>query len=334
MKLRYFGYYLRNFDTQKKFLFNIKPIVDAFISSNNMDLKSSFERGDDKLYLTPITGHKNIYYFIRTSDDDFIKRINEKNLTVTDIVDKLSANEKVAYASHVYLSEIDCVMACASGISCPRFDDFADYINELFNKVGLDGYGYHIDALSLNSEKVDLLKMELVNSVYLDVAADKSLGKLIAKELTGNSDSSIGNFRITIEPAGTNLKDAFSSMLNRLAPKGSPDNQQGVTSIGAKAKLNEFKGQLNEYWLDNERNLTDNLNPKARRKLPDQISSKYDENKTLSDLYKKYISNNNLKVKKDKLLSMYEDNKKFSNITERSDDDSEIKSTKPNLSVV
>ncbi|EGQ8486979.1 hypothetical protein FDE57_19780 [Vibrio parahaemolyticus] len=311
MKLRYFGYHLRKFDTQKTFLFNIKSIVDAFISSNNMELKSSFKRGDDKLYLTHIAGQKNVYYFVRTSDDDLVKRINEQNLTVSDITDKLSANEKVAYASYVYLNDTDNIMACASSTSCPRFDDFADYINELFNKVGLDNYDFFIDALTSNSNKADLMNMEMVNSVYVDVAADKSLGKLIAKELTGNSNASLGNFRITIEPTGSNLKQTFANMLTRLAPTGKAKNTQGVTRIGAKAKHNELKGQLNDYWLDNENNLTDNLNPKAKTKLPDQITAKHDENLYLDNLYKAYVTNKNLKSEADTLLSKYADKTQF-----------------------
>lgn len=319
MKLRYFGYYLRKLDTQKPFLFNIKPIVDAFISSNNMELKSSFKRGDDKLYLTTIAGQKNMYYFVRTSNDDLIKRINEQSLMVSDISGKLSANEKVAFASYLYLSEKYSVLACASGTSCPRFDDFAEYINELFKKVGLDNYEFFIDALTSSSDKADLMKMEMVNSVYVDVAADKSLGKLIAQELTGNANASLGNFRITIEPTGTNLKQIFTSMLNRLAPNGKTNNTQGVTHIGAKAKHDELKGQLTDYWLDNENTLTDNLNPKAKRKLPDQITAKYDENQYLDKLYKAYVKNKSLINESDTLLSKYADKRQFDNKTAQAD---------------
>ncbi|MEZ9595724.1 hypothetical protein AB4298_13910 [Shewanella sp. 10N.261.52.F9] len=311
MKLRYFGYYLRKCDTQKKFLFNIKSIIDAFIASSNMELKSSFKRGDDKLYLTHVSGQQHLYYFVRTSDDDLIKRINEQNLTVSDISEKLSANEKVAYASYVYLSPTDNIMACAGSTSCPRFDDFGDYLNELFNKAGLDNYEFFIEALTSNSDKKDLMKMEMVNSVYVDVAADKSLGKLIAKELTGNSNANLGNFRITIEPTGLNLKQTFVSMLKKLAPSGKAKNTQGVTRIGAKAKHDELKGQLTDYWLDNENSLSDSLNPRAKVKLADQITAKYDENQSLTSLYKSYISNKKLKIEADTLLSKYANKAEF-----------------------
>jgi Fe-S cluster assembly iron-binding protein IscA len=311
MKLRYFGYYLRKFDNQKKFLFNIKSIVDAFIDSNNMELKSSFKRGGDKLYITQVAEQKHLYYFVRTSDDDLIKRINEKSLTVSDIAEQLSANEKMAYVSYVYLNPIDNIMACASSTSCPRFDDFSDYINELFIKVGLANYELNIAALTSSSNKKDLMKMEMVNSVYVDVAADKSLGKLIAKELTGNSNASLGNFRITVEPTGINLKKPFIEMLNRLAPSGEVKNTQGVIQIGAKAKHNELKGQLIDYWLDNENNLVDSLNPKAKTKLPDQITAKYDDNSNLDSLYNKYVRNNSLKSETDILLSKYEETSQF-----------------------
>ncbi|EIA1797549.1 hypothetical protein RII69_003979 [Vibrio parahaemolyticus] len=326
MKLRYFGYYLRKFDTQQKFLFNIKPIVDAFIGSTNMELKSSFKRGDEKLYLTHVQGHKNLYYFVRTSDDDIIKRINEQNLTVGDISDNLAANEKVAFASYIYIDPTMHVVACASGMSCPRFDDFAEYLNELFRKVKLGNYEVNIDALTANSSKKELLEMEVVNSVYVDVAADRALGKLIAKELTGSANTNLGNFRITIEPSGSNMKDAFKKMMNRLAPNGKASNQQGVTSIGAKAKHDELKGQLMDYWLDNENNLVDSLSPKAKRiKLPAQITAKFDENLKLVPLYDDYISNRDLKVKADPLLDKYKDVKTFA----KQESDTKVDTTKP-----
>jgi hypothetical protein len=312
MKLRYFSYYLRKFDTQQKFLFNIKPIADAFIASNNTELKSSFKRGDEKLYLTHIKGHKNLYYFVRTSDDDIIKRINEQSITVGDIADKLSANEKVAFASHVYICPKDQIIAIASGMSCPRFDDFAEYINELFNKVKLNNYQFHMNALTANASKQDLLEMNMVNSVYVDVAADKSLGKLIAKELTGSENTSLGDFRITIEPNGTNMKSAFKTMVNRLVPNGKAKNSQGITSIGAKAKHDELKGQLMDYWLDNENNLLDPLNKGAKTKLPDQITAKFDSNTNLKSLYKKYLEDEDLKAKPDPFLDNYKDAKTFS----------------------
>lgn len=312
MKLRYFGYYLRKFETQEKFLFNIKSIIDAFVSSKDMALKGSFKRGDDKLYITPVTGHQNLYYFVRTSDNELIKRINEQNLKVGELTDRLSENEKVAYASYVYLSDDDCILACAGSTSCPRFDDFAGYINELFKKVGIEKYELTIEALTSNSEKKDLLQMEMVNSVYIDVAADRGLGKLIAQELTGSTESSIGNFRITIEPSGTNLKQMFAKMLNRLVPGKKAKNEQGVTRIGAKAKHDELKGQLTDYWLDNENNLTDSLNPKATKVLlPDQIAAKFDSNLQIDGLYKLYIANNGLKKQADSLLQKYTNSMQF-----------------------
>lgn len=312
MKQRYFGYYLRKLDSQEKFLFNLKPFVDAFVGSSNMELKSSFKRGDDKLYFTHITGQQHLYYFIRTSDDGFIKRINEQNQMVSDIAENLSEGEKIAYASYVYLSATDCIMACASSTSCPRFDNFAEYINELFKKIGLDNYEFHIDALTSNSDKIDLMKMEMVNSVYVDVAADKSLGRLIAKTLTGEETTNLGNFRIIIEPTGLNMKQTFVSMLNRFAPSSKIQNSDGVIRIGAKAKHNELKGQLTDYWLDNENNLTDSLNPRTKTKLPDQITAKYDENKYLKTQYDRYVKNQNLNTKADTELSKFADKASFS----------------------
>ncbi|MFA0522791.1 hypothetical protein AB4517_04095 [Vibrio sp. 10N.222.52.C3] len=312
MKLRYFGYYLREFDSQETFLYNIKPIIDAFVSANNIELKSSFKRGDEKLYLTKVAAQKNLYYFVRTSDDDIIKRVNEQNITVGEISDNLAANEKVAFASYVYICPERQVIACASGMSCPRFDDLADYINEMFKKVGLNKYEVGLSALTTTSSKTDLLEMEVVNSIYIDVAADRDISRYLCKKLTGSESGSLGNLRITIEPSGSNMRDVFRKIVHRHDTTGNSQSSDGITQIGAKAKHDELKGQLMDHWLDNENNLVDSLNPKAkRRKLPDQISEKFDQNELLALLFRDYVSNNRYKEKSVPLLDQYKEVKPF-----------------------
>ena len=312
MKLRYFGYYLREFDSQEAFLYNIKPIIDAFVSSNNIELKNSFKRGDEKLYLTKIAAQKNLYYFVRTSDDDIIKRVNEQDITVSEISENLAANEKVAFASYVYICTERQVIACASGMSCPRFDDLADYINEMFKKVGLNNYEVTLGALTTISSKEDLLEMEVVNSIYIDVAADRDISKYLCKKLTGSESAGLGNLRITIEPSGSNMRDVFRHIVHKHDTTVKSNNTDGIVQIGAKAKHDEFKGQLMDHWLDNENNLTDSLNPKAkRRKLPDQICEKFDENMQLLPLFNAYVSNNRLKEKSVPLLEQYKKVKPF-----------------------
>lgn len=310
MKLRYFGYYLREFNSQETFLYNIKKIIDAFVSLHNVELKSSFKRGDEKLYLTKVAMQKNLYYFVRTSDDDLIKRINEQSLTVGDISDNLAENEKVVFASYVYICSKKQMIAFASGISCPRCDDFADYINEMFAKVGLKDYEISLKALTTTSSKQDLLTMEVVNSIYVDVAADQGIGKKICKLLTGSETGSIGNFRITIEPSGSNLRDVFRQLITKHDTTKSGDKIR----FGAKAKHDELKGQLMDHWLDNENNLTDSLNPRAKRKaITDQITEKFDQNEKLESLFNSFVSNNRLSEKSVILLDNHKDMEIFTN---------------------
>lgn len=280
-----------------------------------MLLKGSFKRGDEKIYLTQVQDYENLYYFVRTCDDDIFKRINEKSITVGEISDNLDVNEKIAFASYIYICPKRQIIACASGMSCPRFDDFCEYINELFRKVELVNYEFNIDALTFNSTKQDLLKMEMVNSVYVDIAADKGAGKLIAEALMGKDTPGLGNFKIVIEPSGTNMKDAFKTMLAHLAPRGNPSATKGVISIGAKAKHDELKGQLLDYWLDNESNLVDPLNPRRKKKLPEQVTAKFDENSNLTSLYDAYVSNRKLKLRTDVLLDAYKHVSTFDNLS-------------------
>jgi hypothetical protein len=330
MKLRYFGYYLREFDSQEPFLYNIKSIVDAFVSSNNIELKSSFKRGDEKLYLTKVAAQQNLYYFVRTSDDGIIKQINERSITVGEISDNLGENEKIAFASYVYICPKLQVVACASGMSSPRFDDFTDYINEMFQKIELNNFEIGLSALTTTSNKKDLLEMEVVNSIYIDIAADRDISRYLCQKLTGSESGSIGNLRITIEPSGSNMRDVFRKIVHTIDTTDKAKNSNGILQIGAKAKHDELKGQLMDHWLDNENNLTDQLNPKAKRnKLPDQICKKFDQNEKLESLFKAYVSNNRYKEKRVPLLEKYKKVTHFS--SKKSDIDTSKDAENDNL---
>ncbi|TCN78035.1 hypothetical protein [Shewanella fodinae] len=288
MKLYYFSYIIRKISTQEKYLHNIADLLGAFHKSNNVALKSSFKRGDEKLYLTKIDGYLNTYYFLKTSNDDLLKRINEQNFTVSDIKDKLESGEKMAFTAHIHFSTAQPILAIASGIGCPRLDVFADYTNELFKKVGLNDYEVEFTALSANSTKKDLLEMEVVNSIFIDIDADEGIGKTFLKELAGEYTSGVGSFRVTVESTQGNIKDTFRKIIK----KNDQDKNRGIIRVGAKAKHDELTGQLMDYWLDNENVLADKINPKAKRKsIADQIGEKFDQNSQAITLYEKFINN-------------------------------------------
>lgn len=324
MKLFYFSYLIRKTDTQQKLLHNISEFMGAYHKSKNAALKGSFKRGDEKVYLTKIDGYLTTYYFLRTSDHDLLKHINVQNFSVNDIKDKLATDERMAFTAHMHLSSDKPIIAIASGIGSPRIDMFADYINELFKKVGLSGYEIEFTALSSNPTKQDLLQMEVINSIYVDIDADEGIGKSILKEIAGNSTKGIGSFRITIESSEGNMKSAFKGILNKIQGKNS-----GVIRVGAKAKHSELKGQLMDYWLENENVLSDIINPKAKRtSVPDQIGEKFDTNPLVNTLYLKFIQNQpNVISDADTTLLAYNDSAPFDaiNVNSTNDQDSDSK---------
>ncbi|MCF2901556.1 hypothetical protein L1267_14340 [Pseudoalteromonas sp. OFAV1] len=309
MKLYYFSYFIRKISTQEKLIHNISDLLTAYCKSNNNALKGSFKYGDEKLYLAKIDGYKNTYYFLKTNNNDLLKRINENSISVGDIKDKLHNNEKVAFTSHIHLSSDRSILAIASGVSCPRIDTFADYFNNLIKKLGLNDYEIEFTALTSNATKKDLLEMEVVNSIFVDVDADNGSGKAILSELFGDTNSGIGGFKITVESTQGNIKEALKKIINK-------KDKSGIVRIGAKAKHSELKGQLMDYWLDNENALSDKLSPSAKRKsLADQIGEKFDSNAQLQTLYNSFISNlTNAKTDTDANLVSANDQKYFDDL--------------------
>ncbi|MGF1758403.1 hypothetical protein L4D76_10730 [Photobacterium sagamiensis] len=290
MKLRYFAYTVRQQDTQQKILYNLKLGFDAFCEYDNKSLKGDFKKGDEKLYLIKVTTHQNLFYFVRTSDDSFLKRIDLQNITIGELQDKLNVHEKVVHTSYVYICPEREIIGFANGTGCPRPDSLQDYINLLFEKVGLDNFKVKLEALSESATKEELMKMDVVSSMFIDTSADRTLGRLVSGWLTGSDDEDFkGKITITIKPESNNMKDTFTKILNRHSLE---QNDSEILQIGAKAKHNELHGQLVDYWLDQSSKLADPLNPRAKRmNLHEQIEDKVDNNTRLKSVFKSHIDN-------------------------------------------
>lgn len=312
MKLRYFGYLIREENSQEKISHNIKPIIDSYCLYGNSSLKKSFKRFDSNLYITKIEFHENLYFFIKTNSSEIIKKINTHNFSVGDIASQLSKDESLGFASYIYLSPNDPIIGIANSSISPRFDALSDYFNHLFTKIGQSQYTVEMTALCERSKKKNLLEMDMINSVYIDIDANKGIGKLISEQLFTSDHKGLGKLKIKVE--GTNnIKESFTKMVNKfIDDKGKYLDNQGIECIGARAKENEFQGQLMDYYLDNENTLSDNLNPRAKTKtLPEQIDEKILENKKLKQLYKKYFDQNKPTVKTIDHLKQFHEVKAF-----------------------
>lgn len=323
MKLRYFGYFIRNKRSQKKFLYNIKEILDAFTSATNLRLKSSFMVGGESLFLAKVDGTPNQFYFVRTSNAELIKRINLSQITIGDIHDRLEQDEDVAFASYVYVSSRDCVMAVASSQGAPRFDTLAEYINSLFYKSGLINYELEIHALTSAPTKESLLEMEVVNSIYVDVDANSDKGALLSRLFLRNNSTGIGSFRVIIESQHGNIKDVMPAFIEE-NPVNAADSSEvitdrsGIIRVGVRGKHNELAGQLMDYWLDNSSVISDNLNPKAKRALlPEQIAQRFDDNRLRAPLYERFVSENQLTSLEVDSLNNFKNPSSFESIGER-----------------
>ncbi|HAT8001525.1 TPA: hypothetical protein GF082_18820 [Citrobacter braakii] len=309
MKLRYFGYVVRNNKEQKEFIYNINNVLSAYCQSDNTLLKNSFVYNKENVYLLKIPTHQNLYFLIKTHNNEIINQINKKTFTVSNIKDKLTDDEKIGFASYVYFDDRNNIFAIANSINSPRVDVLCEYINVLFSKVGLGNYEIEASSLTKNSKKKDLLEMEVINSIYVDVDASKGLGTVIKDYLFSTGTQGIGNFKIVVESTTGNMKDAFSGLMSNFTNEDGVlenINESGLQKIGAKAKQDALRGQLLDYWLDNESGLSDPINPKAKvRTIMEQIERKYDDNLFKDEYYISFVEQKCVKVEPCKQLDVF-----------------------------
>ena len=246
MKLRYFGYFIREDDSQELNLFNIKGIIDSFCTYENSSLKNSFKKLGSNLYLTKIEDYNNLYYFIKTNTTELIKNINTNNFSVDAIESKLKQDESLGFASYLFICPNRSVIGLANSTISPRNDVLTEFVNNLFMKLDKSNYSIEMTALCQSAKKNDLLKMEFVSSAYLEVDAKKGIGKVICDRIL-NETKGIGKLKITIE-GNHNIQDVFKDMMSKYTNKdGEYVEDEGVDKIGARAKEHQTHGQLMDY---------------------------------------------------------------------------------------
>jgi len=301
MKLRYFNYFFYDADaTPQKFYFSISSIFNNFSRNAPTNLKKSFVIDRKKYYLIPEGNHDNLYYFITANDSDLIKSIDTENLNLTDIQERLHANESLGSYAYIMVSDALPVVSILSTFGSPRIDAFSLFSNLLFTKLAPTNTAtLNFSPLMRQATSSQIDSLELIASAGFIVNNESSMFSAV-KELFGDDtpDDSIGEFKITVSRKdGSNI----SSFARHLVTKASGENTQ-ISQLNVRGKPDAITGAMTDYLLDMNQQITDEINKLRTRTIEEQISEKAPVNPDITQASTVFCEEENINLADEHIL--------------------------------
>ena len=234
MQATYYEYYFTKGTGQKKFSADLRPFLQKYCSWKTPVFKSQFEHAGERLYLIHTLGDQ--YLFLHTLDNEIIKKIDSKNLTLGDLKAYL-AGDSAGFASYLNFREDYFGIACK--ILSPRGATFSSYVNQVLAALNLP-YKFHAVALTHQMQRKDISKLSRVGKITVELQRDNKIHEDLVEFIsgkTGQSYEEVGPIEITIRPEKRfgNIKAILQGVSSQIGQKGVSDFEaRAVTAVADK----------------------------------------------------------------------------------------------------
>ena len=152
MKISYYGYSIERHQDQRHYLMDLGSFLNQFCAFDNPEFKSTFTHGGEHVYL--IRQLDKLFLFLMTRNNEVIKKINARDLSVTEIYSLLNQQESLGFVS--YLS-FDCYFfGYASTVLAPRVQVFENFVNKVFDSLGIHEYRFVIHPFLTESTRTEM----------------------------------------------------------------------------------------------------------------------------------------------------------------------------------
>jgi hypothetical protein len=239
----YYEYYWTKANGKQRYRADIRPFLKAFSSWKTPVFKGQFTHNDERLYLVNAVGDH--YFFLATLDNEIIKKIDDRTLTLHDLKAQLSGGS-AGFASYVNVREDHFGIACK--VLSPRCLVFANYINDVVQTLGLP-YRFHVAALTHKLERKDIPTLVRVGKVTLELQRENPLHEqflqLMGAQL-GHAYAEVGAIEVAIKPIkrGADLKPILKDVSDTIGSEGVTEFEaRAVTALADKVVDIHLVGQ-------------------------------------------------------------------------------------------
>lgn len=304
MRLNYFGYYIKDIESEKDYLYDLRPFLKAFCKINNAKFKNQFLYNGEHIYLFKVI--EDIYLFVITRSQEIIKRINTDNLKVNEIYDILDNNENLGFASYVYFGEN--FLAFAYTILAPKITGLSVFIDSVFKSMNLK-YRFCVQALLHKATKDEALSFPIIGKTTIELSRENSLIQDIAEFISakGSDFSELNSIEIIIKPKRKkNIKPFIKKFL-----KAIPEDDSSKMIVKAKKNIAD---QLIDLYIVGKGVVSDLINTKDERKIYDAILNKVKNNKLMLNKLQNFTKDERFEKKDIEDISKFSDTSSWTDI--------------------
>lgn len=280
MKLSYFGYCLYDYEQEICISFDIRPIIRGFCNGATVAFKNSIEYNSEKVFLFQRTA--NIFLFAITRDSEIIKKINTQELTVEELHDILQRNEKLGFASYVYIGTR--FIGIASTFYAPRIKAFIEFFNTILKSTRNGRYCLYVEALLHKSTREEILAFPTVSSTTVRISRDSPLFDRLGGFFTGNDNGiiDVDCFEVKLMPRkGGEITTTFRELAARI-----PDEGLRKFTVRAKSAFDEI---MTDYYLEGKGALSDFISSLNEDGICQEISERIRQNALLNEKIEDFI---------------------------------------------
>ncbi len=233
MKITYYKYHFLH--KKKRIQYDIRPFLKAFTKIKSVKFKNSFSAtGGDNLFLFNISD--KIYLFVIIKDNEIVKAINSNKLSHKDIHDKLEEDERLGFASYIYVSKR--YYGIASTFFGPKNTYWTDFINNLLQRLDINGYLFESTPFPTKASRNEVMDLSFKGATFIQINKQNVIWKKMSQLLCLADDVNTISIQFKPEPRkempvssdgiAKNLKD---DGLIKYIVKGKESLQDSITDF-------------------------------------------------------------------------------------------------------
>lgn len=291
MKITYYKYYLKN-GTQR-IRYNMRPFLTAFADANLPELKKQLATVEsESLYLFRIT--EKIFLFVIIRDSEIVKAVNANDLTHEDIHDRLSSDETLGFASYIFIGKNH--YGIASTFKGPKNTYWTDFINNLLQRLNIDGYFFESSPFKIESSREQVLSLEFKGATSFQVNRSSSVfGKL--KELLALGDD-VSTISLQIKPMPRqNMALSADSIARNLS-------DEGLEKYYVRGKK-DLQDSATDFYILGSGSVSDTITVKGEDKICESIATKHRANGTLRQYVQEFADDNSYSQREIEAIASY-----------------------------
>jgi len=271
MKLTYYKYFLEY--QGNRYQNSILNMLQNFTSITSADVRNSFfAPAGDNLFLFRVR-NSNIFLFVITKDDEIIKTISSNTLSHEDIYGKLSENERLGFASYIFVSSN--YYGIASTFFGPKNSYWTNFVNSLLKRLGINNVAFSSEPFPIVASRQDVLNYGFKGQTYFQVNSDSPIyNQVLGLFGVENCEANTITIQIRPEPRGQ-MPTTVNAILSSIT-------DEGLLKFVVKAK-ETMEDSLIDFYIVGTGHIHDSVRGKNEGEICNSIFNSVNRNTELSD---------------------------------------------------